>query len=132
MLTKNAVAATLKELVEEKGADYVYPQWDQDCEYSQADGPSCIVGYVIARLDPEKFEEIAAFEEDHGSFGVGSFNTYEKTYDEDTDEYVPAYDYPTLEVEDGVISLLRVAQVQQDAGRPWGVAVAEALAVLND
>jgi hypothetical protein len=133
--TVENVTAAMERAVEAKGADYVYPLNIVDtnggqCVYHEtaSDGtvtPSCIVGYVLAELDPEYFERVVEFEDETGnSFGIGAaFYAYEGTYqDEGLEENVPqikGLDTPT--VNDLRLALIK-AQDAQDQGKTWGEA----------
>lgn len=106
-LTVKNVLEALDRAVEKKGADYVYP-WEEGCTYADGDGnPSCIVGYVLADLDPNLFEEFKESEHLDGGFGIGSADGYTRNR-------------PT--VERPIIDVLAVAQRAQDTGFTWGVA----------
>ena len=58
ILTTAAVAEAIDQLVIERGPDYVYPKEQQNgCFYTFENGePGCIVGAVVAKLDPAGFE----------------------------------------------------------------------------
>lgn len=49
------VMATLNDVVNEAGADYVYPRIDNQggCYYNRPDYPRCIVGKVLSRIVPD-------------------------------------------------------------------------------
>lgn len=60
--TKAQILEAAEHAVEKMGADYVYPRSQPnspdygDCVYAEPDGsPSCIVGHIVAELDPESF-----------------------------------------------------------------------------
>lgn len=136
-LTKTAVVQALEEILEEKGEDYVYPYAAgtgsyEGCKYTEGDAPSCIVGQVIAKLDPELFEDLKEFEYEYGSFPVYDFSKPDApqvaSYAED--ESPEAY-YPTLDAELDVIEILNIAQAQQDGGSTYGKAVGLALEKAN-
>lgn len=117
VLTKNAITEALNKAVEEKGGDYIYitpdgyqayPESGLSCRYSDHDGnPSCIVGFVVAALDPEGFAKLAQHEESEGeSFGV---------------DLIDEYDFAKFEAYE-TISALQAAQSVQDDGMPWSYA----------
>lgn len=104
----NPVSEILHQVVAEKGGDYIYERaaLGQNCFYSDPNdhtAPSCIVGHVLAKLDPEAFGRVAqeeAFE--GGSFGVLSIET------------------SVWGASEAVA--LQAAQDVQDAGYAWSVA----------
>ena len=102
-ITAKAVLEAMRELVKEFGVDYVYPAIeDEECTYARDGAPSCIVGHIAARLDPELFQRMAAEEDEHGAFSVGSHDNYlHGAFGEAT-------------------QLLRHAQIVQDVGDTWG------------
>lgn len=125
VFTKTAVLQTLEEIVAETGPDFVY-QWRNDggigssCTYADSEGePSCIVGRVIAKLDPELFKAVAEAEERKGSsWSVSAFPD---------DEFgTKVCGVPTLPASDEVRRILRAAQSTQDGGRPYGEALENA------
>lgn len=116
--TRENVTKALEDAVALKGEDYVYPgSSHQQCYYSVQDEdlgtvPSCIVGHVIAVLDPEGFEKVAAFESCTG----------------DSKSARAVLDYGSLEgvktiQDDGLVYALTCAQSVQDNGRTWGEAL---------
>lgn len=115
------VNRVLHELAAER-PDYVYERPYQPgkaaaCVYSTHDGqPSCIIGHVIARLDPDEFKDIHNMEwrENKGdSCGVVDL----AWSDQFTNEQVSA---------------LSVAQGAQDAGEQWRDAVASFDSLLEE
>lgn len=136
VLNTDAVTEVLTRLVAEKGEDYVYPPAVQSiyptCTYTTAmeDGeyaPSCIVGHVIAELDPELFQELAKYELEEGS----SLGVQELVH-----EGSPGYDFqednPQLIVDDSTLAVaLAMAQEIQDRGGTWANAVAAYQEVLD-
>ncbi len=136
MLKKNAVVEALHRAVAEKGEDYVYPAASSGyrggaCVYSERNEageayPSCIVGHVIAALDPEEFQAIVEYEQRMDeSFSVneliqGKHGSYEIEYG--GNRYAEAF-VPALLMEDAdVESALSIAQSLQDSGCTWGEA----------
>lgn len=124
--TPELVLEALEEAVAEKGEDYKYEfpeDADGECVYSTHDGaPSCIVGYVVKRLDPELFERLhtAEWEEvDEGERDTPYvFGWWMYTEGQDLDER-PAH------------KALIAAQNKQDGGHTWGEALERAKEVLN-
>lgn len=94
----------LTELVEEKGADYVY-EFEEVCSYFVEGAPSCLVGHYLARkgFGPEDVIE--------GTAATGL--------------------YLLREAPDETLHLLGHAQRRQDEGDAWGVAVARAVKSLS-
>ena len=125
----------LRAVVEERGRDYVYPGFDIDVEYDD-DGEivsltigerteraravdcvyrnpltgeaSCIIGRIVARVDPEAFEAIARAEKDNGyeSFPVQEFHC---------NAGVDVFTDPQVE------DLAGVVQALQDRGFEYGL-----------
>lgn len=133
--TRDAVSEALHAAVAAKGGDYVYPQDEYDgCVYSTRVGediyPACIVGHVVAALDPELFQNWAEYEvESNDSFTVTSGAARDYPYDhkqyEDEDglwisDGEPQHVRKRLDVDDNVtIDALASAQVIQDSSLPW-------------
>lgn len=112
------VMQALREVVEERGENYVYqpPQTrdgDQpNCYYADptTGAASCVVGRVIAKLEPELFKAVRAAESTAGqSWSAYDFGT--ETYSDKIDDYVMT---PKLPFSDQAISLLATAQTVQD------------------
>lgn len=126
-LTLDKAITLLREAVKEKGTDYKYeiPTWESEtgelitadqCMYKDFDGkPSCIVGHVIHKLLPEKWEELDFIE------GTLAQDLVRELQDEG---------YLTV-VDEEVLDFLGYAQGEQDRGRTWGVAYHEALEVVG-
>lgn len=141
IFTRDAVSEALHKAVEAKGGDYVYPGASMGaCTYSdrQSDhlAPSCIVGHVVAELDPELFANWAEYErEESNSFSIyeGAVSTEEYDYEEIMNEdgfYVSGGDArkvrKSIGIDDpAVLSALKEAQRIQDAGGTWGEAQRE-------
>lgn len=134
VLTKDAVTEKLNGLLEAKGEGYVYPMGGSGCFYAEPGGaPSCIVGHVIAALDPDLFKDVANAE----GFQGESYSAKEVF----TDGFeLPPTDDWTLEerenfehgygprrkgeTESTVLTMaLQAAQEVQDGGGTWGEAV---------
>ncbi len=102
-------------VVLEFGADYVYPRSDgsarsdEGCVYFEDGEPSCIVGHVLDRL------------------GVTEDSFQDQTSNE-FDVYQMVRTEPNLPIEfsPDALRFLREAQMMQDEGSPWGVAVSHA------
>lgn len=130
--TKDAVIAALEEIVKEKGEDYVYPQAEKflPCVYAVDGEPSCIVGQVIAKIDPDLLKEVAEFEaRTESSFGVTSFNRPDdddrgRSFDTVSNEYI---EYPSLDADPEAWNILRIAQSRQDNRQYYGEVVEQAI-----
>lgn len=82
-LTAPAVAEAIDQIIIERGPGFVYAQGaDGGCYYSTVTGePGCFVGAVVAKLDPEAFQQLVDAEtaSDDGAGGqernpVGAVN----------------------------------------------------------
>lgn len=126
-LTLDRAITLLREAVKEKGTDYKYElptresetgeriEADQ-CMYKDFDGkPSCIVGHVIHKLLPEKWEELVFIE---------------GTLAQDLVCELEDKGYLTV-VDEEVLHFLGEAQGVQDRGSTWGVTYHEALEVVG-
>lgn len=103
-LTHEEARALLARAVEEKGADYVYPEFETGCSYLDGEGnPSCLVGFVLTYAGVSGFE-IENCEGTQAAEVVGSI-------------------FP--DTEDRVRAALRAAQQVQDNGGTWAEAVVE-------
>lgn len=105
----------VKQLIEERGEDYRYRKAGDAtvCKYAQHGEPSCVVGHVIAKLNPELFAEVAEAEKKDG-FSVYSFGDEYDNYPK------PDWDYATGD-------FLQHLQVGQDRGNTWAVSLEYAL-----
>ena len=96
-LTVGEFLHTLRQVVAEKGANYVYPDSEKRhgaCRYRVNGEPSCLIGHALDRLGhvvPPSLEEQSA------SHVLGEFGAPEP-----------------------VRRVARHAQAAQDRGRPWG------------
>jgi hypothetical protein len=123
---RTTVTAELERVVAEYGEDYVYPKAGYTCSYSESGQPSCIVGHVIAALNPEAFAKIAELEDLTGASGsatsivLGNWEHTDWASSTDEDEDLGAI---TLTEDGRLASALNEAQRQQDAGATWGVAL---------
>jgi hypothetical protein len=136
VITRAEVAEALDKVVAERGQDYVYPRAENgdQCLYSFEDGrPACIVGAVIALVDPEGFERIVEKESPQPSpyYGeeevlvrreAGSVKAIAAIVGKERGpEYGAWKPFVTFEDEATVDALLE-AQRAQDVNRPWGEA----------
>lgn len=113
--TREEVTAAIEEAVAEKGNDYIYPNYDYGCSYADENGePSCIVGHVVAKLDPEKFAAVVDLEDGPG----GSWPVYRRS-DYEFQKVVGFGDI----FDDETIRALSAAQSRQDKGDTWGEAL---------
>lgn len=120
-ISKIAVVESLKEIVAEYGADYVYrkPQPTDTCQYTNPDGsPSCLVGHVIARVNPEAFATIAATEYYEETYDEGPYGAIEAAV-----EGIEINFNVELGFDQETIALLGVVQNAQDRGTAWGDAL---------
>jgi hypothetical protein len=111
-LTREVVDPILDALVEEYGADYVYPEADNGCLYVRDGAPSCIIGHVYNRLGvPLEVlaanEFTTASEVAHRALGVDIYNN-------EGGDFIPIARY------------LDRIQREQDSTIPWGQAVESA------
>ena len=102
-ITAKTALEAMRAIVKEFGGDYVYPAIeDEECTYARDGAPSCIVGHIAARLDPDLFQRMAIEEDEHGAFSVGSrVNDLSSAFGE-------------------AATLLHEAQLRQDKGDTWG------------
>ncbi|WP_217181590.1 hypothetical protein [Streptomyces sp. AC495_CC817] len=112
--TNAEIVAAARDAVAEKGAGYIYSNPSSHgpvCVYAALDGaPSCIVGHVLAKIDPEAFASVAEWERDPHTVGTGVREAF-----------------ADLELNFTVaqVIVLEKAQNLQDHGRYWGVALRE-------
>lgn len=123
MITKKQVLDTMAEVI--KGhEDYRYTDHHDRCRYTEPDGSaSCLVGQVVAVLDPEAFEEFKKYEHDTKlTFPISSLGTkYDGCF-----EVAPGFSLPKLSMSPAARRILRKAQSAQDLGNTWGYAYEEA------
>lgn len=121
MFTLEDVLRETRAVVIEKGSDYVYPESekklrsfgdDKVCQYSHDGNPSCLVGHVIHRLDPDAFQSVMENELRYGAAEAGELMTV---------NYLPE-DFWDDEAEEA----MSAAQLAQDKGATWGRALFEA------
>lgn len=106
------VLQAAREVVEEKGEDYVYEY--PDCKYAVNGTPACIVGHVVNRLDPAVFEFLATKEETEST---GSEIVTSLTSRGWLDRNFWSHDAQVA---------MSVAQSCQDVGETWSAALAAA------
>ena len=122
-LTLDMVRSTFDEILAEKGPDYVYVHEaaggdDEDgeteeCTYAYSDGsPACAVGHIIAKLDPELFQQMRLAEKQVGPFGILQLGG--------------TYSIPRGDAEKDAANWMAILQDQQDKNKPWGEAKREA------
>lgn len=116
--THDEVTAAIEAVVAEKGEAYTYPN-AESCVYGYADGtPGCIVGHVVARLDPDKFARVVQVEQGvpRNSWPVSTLST------ETIHRAVVVVTFDDL-FDQVTLNALAEAQAIQDRGRPWGQAL---------
>lgn len=133
-LKTDAVTEALEAAVAAKGEDYHYRGYvraDQgaalpgSCSYANEDGsPSCIVGHVVAALDPRLFAEMVEAEKVEG-FPVTELKSGVDIvqYDEYDEVERQVFIEPVKSDGPELFEALRVAQVLQDNGHSWGEAL---------
>lgn len=107
--TNAEILAAARAAIEEKGANYVYTRWNPSCTYANAKGaPSCLVGHIVKRLDPEAFKRLRAAERATrlSSPGISIANSEAR-----------------LGFTDDQLEVLVYAQDAQDTGAWWGKAL---------
>lgn len=94
--------------IEERGHDYQYsPPSGTTCVYADENGePSCLIGMVIHKLDPEAFKALAIEERAIGSTVLGASAA----------SVVPQY----LDVDRDILEGLRKIQDDQDNRMTYG------------
>lgn len=113
--TDEQVIAAARAAVEEKGADYVYPKVNTgECWYSIDGAPSCIVGHVFNRLNPEVFPSIVEWEDMNGESG----RVWEVLDALERNEEIDP-----LALTERQRNALQVAQDLQDGGMTWAYAL---------
>lgn len=93
--TDKQVMTALEDSLRERGADYV----SVGCMYSRDGEPSCLVGLVVHKLDPEAFREMAHRE--HNGIGV---------WMQPADAVLPGF----LEISEKMLAILYGVQTDQD------------------
>lgn len=107
-LNADNVLAAIERAVNARGADYVYSaEFGTKCLYVVGGRPACLVGEVLHTDFGIPFEQLARFE--------------------DADSLLlELYDEGLVRYSDTAHEMLQQAQAAQDAGRPWGEALAVA------
>jgi hypothetical protein len=117
-LTVESVSAALDKIIEANGEDHTYEAENGVCYYSTPEGkPGCIVGQVIALLDPEAFQFLVKIE-------------YETTRSLWRDQRISAGGIDELVNDEHIVNVENVhllmaladAQQAQDRGETWGQA----------
>lgn len=108
-ITFDEAKSLIQRAIDEKGADYVYPEaWSINCRYFNGDGsPSCIVGHVLHYAGVD------------GNDWYGTDNNESNVHNLAEDG--------VLALADATRILLGVAQARQDHGATWDEAMDEAL-----
>lgn len=114
-LTREEAIRYLREVVDEKGADYVYPLSEHHslCTYVHEDQPSCIVGHVLYRAGLT-VEQLKTLDSPGVPVRETSISTLWK------EDLLP------IDIDQDAIDALHVAQVSQDSQSTWGEALADA------
>ena len=111
MYTNEQILEAAEAAIQEMGADYVYRPTVDGYVYAvitkNGPEPSCLVGQIVFRLNPEDFKEVAI---------------WEVTADGDTDAMAMAAKLSLGFTEEQSYAL-RAAQLAQDAGSTWGVSL---------
>lgn len=148
ILTTAAVAEAIDQLVIERGPDYIYPSAEQNgCFYTFEDGaPGCIVGAVVAKLDPVGFEWLKNSEPTYddgnglirrdpvgsalGIFGIGDEAA---AVEAAVGGFRPPHsvDSPLAVESEPLLRALRRAQSAQDTGSTWEDARREFITTLH-
>ena len=117
------VIKAMQEVVDEQGEDYEYESIGGACYYGDRDGnPSCIVGHVIHKLDPEAFDHVVKIEREWDSCAAkGLTRVADGAGLSESNRYLPEdfWDANTAFV-------LQAAQGAQDLGSPWGSVLVQA------
>lgn len=110
------VLAVANAVVEELGADYVYPDYMNGCVYVKGNKPSCLVGHVLHRLGVDLISFASEESYDGGLVNECAIDTLWVT----TEEYGVSFS-PLAQ------GFLSDIQTDQDSGCTWGDAVERAL-----
>lgn len=142
--TREAVTAAFEAIIAEFGAHHTYPLQMREpyepgvmgCYYSlpekDAEGkyvPSCIVGHIVARIEPDVFQTMAALEAETGrSCGAPTLLLGYWYNWGDEDGNLPEDSYTFIDEDEGDVTLVNAlgkAQSAQDKRRTWGEAFQE-------
>lgn len=116
-LNRDIVSRTLAEIVADNGEDYVYPRAAigdafGSCVYAEdLEHPSCIVGHLIYRIDPDTFQQIAESDSANHEGVSGIVSEYGD------------YNFGTVDEDVSLLDALTNLQDQQDTGSTWGNAL---------
>lgn len=113
--TNAEILTVASEIVAEYGADYLYPGAN-GCTYTNEDDtPSCLVGHIVARLDPEAFERVIREETARGATNEDRCSqTWSAT---------AMNRRADTNFTDAQLMALCDAQERQDCGDSWGYAL---------
>lgn len=118
-LTLEKVHAMVEKAIEEKGADYVYPNWGPSCHYVDRDKftddveRGCIVGHIFIdelKLDMNELAGLTVNEESAYQFLIHLARRGEVALPADNRK------------RDAILNYLSALQQSQDHGKPWGIA----------
>ena len=129
--TRGTVRQAFLDILEERGRDHVYEGRDAEgnCRYFKDGEPSCIVGHIVHRIDPELGRSIAALEDEWGhSEEFVRLNQGDLIFNTDDDRLAG---YRCITQDLGLAEALEKAQGVQDRGGEWGEAYWEFDAVLQ-
>lgn len=112
--TKKDVLQAMSEVVAEVGEDRVYqiPKGAYNCVYTDNGEPSCLIGHVINKLDPEAFRELRRA--DAAYTGIAALALQEGGY------------LPQKFWTKSAMAVASSAQRAQDQGNTWGEALGQA------
>ena len=120
--TRDTVRQVFRDILEEYGWDNVYEGQNAkgECLYFKDGKPSCVVGHIIHRIDPDIGRSIAALEEElEHSESFMRLNQGDLTFNIDDDRLAG----PGCITQDlGLAEALENAQGIQDCGGEWGEA----------
>mgnify|MGYP001617712831 CR=1 FL=1 len=136
-LTTASVAEAIDLLVLERGPDYVYPAEEAGgCYYSFEDGtPACLVGAVVAKLDPAAFQKLVELEapNDDGNGGIHRMKAGGvRAGTANNQENYLFFCYVEVTAPPRVRKALAEAQKAQDVGRTWAEARNEFVTALRE
>jgi hypothetical protein len=102
------VRRSAREAVNEKGTNYVYPEYTGACEYVKESAPSCLVGHILFKL----------------GFPLDILSHM----DDRPDATISSGYHPEVReaFTDDAIRFMATLQSNQDEGRTWGTALERA------
>lgn len=116
MTTTEEVTAALEKAIATKGEDYVYEPVGVTCRYTTEEkAPSCIVGWVVAEVNPPLFDALFDFEKTGNVIAAHDLDHPAKEPEFVDDELALEVDHRTLDA-------LQAAQEIQDEGFAWAYA----------